>query len=117
MQDSFKDSTGNVTQVELDGNNKIPVAVGAFGYANITTLNTFLLKVGSGTLHSITFNAPVATGVVKVYDNNEGAGPIIATSITPAVYLAFTLFYDIAFTGGLTIVTSVAAQDITVSYK
>lgn len=117
MQDSFKDSTGKITQVALDANDKVPVAIGPFDHRNILTLNTFLIKVGTGVLHSVVLNTPVATGVVKIYDNNEAGGPIIATITSPTSPVACTLTYDVAFTGGLTVVTSVAAQDITITYK
>ena len=117
MIDAFKNQAGESAQVQLDENDKVPVVVGPFDYRNIQTIGTFILKVGEGVLHTITINNPVANGVIQIYDNNEAGGPLIGTITTPAVYLTYTATYDIAFTGGLTIRTSVAAQDITVTYK
>ncbi len=78
---------------------------------------TTVVKSGVGFLHYITFNKPVATGVVTVYDNTAASGPIIATITTPANPMPVTLFYDVTFSTGLTINTATAAQDITVSYR
>jgi hypothetical protein len=89
-----------------------------FSYVNITAAapTTTLVKTGGGFLHSITFNKPVATGVVKIDDAITDTTPIIGTIRTPANPQPYTVVYDINFTVGLTIVTSTAAQDITVSF-
>lgn len=87
-----------------------------YTYANITTTTTTLVKSGAGFLHSITFNKPVATGTVKIDDALTDTTPVIGTITTPASPMPVTVFYDIEFTTGLTIVTGTAAQDITVSY-
>jgi hypothetical protein len=92
----------------------------AVGYSsvNITLAapTTTTIKTGAGILHTITFNKPVATGVVTVYDNTAGSGTAIATITVPASPQPFSLRYDCVFTTGLTFVTATAAQDITVSY-
>jgi len=88
-----------------------------FKYGNITTDTTTTLKTGAGILHSLSFNTPVATTVVTVYDNTAGSGTKIATITVPASPQPVTMFYDVAFTTGLTIVTATAASDITVSYQ
>ncbi len=90
-----------------------------FSYANIVLAapTTTVVKSGAGFLHSITFNKPVATGVVTIYDNTAASGTLIGTITVPASPMPVTLFYDAAFTTGLTIVTATAAQDITVSYR
>ncbi len=77
---------------------------------------TTVVQTGSGILHTITFNKPVATGVVTIYDNTSAAGTIIATITVPASPMPVTLTYDAAYSTGLTIVTATAAQDITVSF-
>ena len=91
----------------------------AVGYsqANVTLAapTTTLVKTGAGILHTITFNKPVATGVVTVYDALTATNAI-ATITTPTSPIPVTLTYDIAFATGLTIVSATAAQDITVSY-
>lgn len=77
---------------------------------------TTLVKSGQGILHTIVFNKPTATGVVILYDGLDATGAVIASITIPASPLPVTLTYDLVFSTGLTIVTSVAASDITVSY-
>lgn len=90
------------------------------GYStvNITAAapTTTVVKTGQGILHTITFNKPVATGVVTVYDNTAASGTIIGIITTPASPMPVTLQYDLVFTTGLTITSATAAQDITVTY-
>lgn len=92
--------------------------IGAFNKTNITLAapTTTVVETGSGILGAIVFNKPVATGVVTVYDNTAASGTVIATITVPANPQPFRLEYNIEFVTGLTIVTSVAAQDITVTY-
>lgn len=78
---------------------------------------TTVVATGNGVLHTITFNKPVATGVVTVYNNTAGSGTVLATITMPASPQPVTLKYDVAFGVGLTIVTATAAQDITVSWS
>ena len=86
---------------------------------NITAAapTTTVVATGNGTLHTITFNKPVATGVVTIYNNTAASGTVIATITVPASPMPVTLTYDCAFAIGLTIVTATAAQDITVTYN
>jgi len=85
---------------------------------NITAAapTTTVIATGTGKLHSITFNKPVATGVVTVYNNTAASGTVLATITTPASPMPVTLVYDIVFGIGLTITSATAAQDITVSW-
>lgn len=86
-------------------------------YNNITTATTTNVKSGKGNLHGLTFNTQVAGATVTLYDSTTGSGTKIGTITLPAtVGEPFTLPYDVAFTTGLTIVTS-AATDITVAYR
>lgn len=87
-----------------------------YSYKNITTQTTTLVKSGGGFLHSITFNHPVTNGVVEIDDAVTNTTPIIATVTTNTNPAPFTVIYDVEFTTGLSITTSVANQDITVSY-
>lgn len=96
-----------------DGNGYlIPI----YNYNSITTKATTVVKTGGGFLHSITINTPVATGTIKVVDGVSDTTPVIATITTPASPQLTTLVFDVEFNTGLTIVTGVEAQDITVSY-
>lgn len=90
---------------------------GAFQYKNITTDTTTVVKASAGVLHTITFNNPVATETVTLYDNTAASGTKIGTITVPASPQPQTLMFDVAFTIGLTIVTATAASDITVSYQ
>lgn len=91
-------------------------AVG-YSYAHILLAapTTTVVKTGTGILHTITLNKPVATGVVIFYDGIDATNPIGSITI-PASPIPVTLTYDAAFTVGLTIVTTTAASDITVTY-
>lgn len=92
--------------------------IGGYNSVNITLAaptNT-TVKSGEGILHTITFNKPVATGVVTIYDNTAASGAVLATITVPASPQPVTLFYDVHFKVGLVITTATAAQDITVSY-
>ena len=86
-------------------------------YNNVTGQATATLKTGAGVLHTITFNTPVATETVTLFDNTAGSGTKIGTITVPASPMPVTLTYDVAFTTGLTIVTATASSDITVSYR
>jgi len=100
--------------------NHVPVG---WIYENIVAAapTTTLVKTGAGVLHSITFNKPTATSVVEVDDALTNTTPIIAKITIPtenqqASNEPLTLIYDVAFSTGLSITTSAAASDITVSY-
>lgn len=90
--------------------------LGGYNYLNITTTATTLVKSGAGILHKITFNNPAATGVITIYDSLTAAGTKVGTVTTSASPQPQELDYDIAFVNGLTIVTTVAAQDLTISF-
>jgi hypothetical protein len=87
---------------------------------NITTQTTTVVKTGEGFLHTIVVNTPLASGSIVIYDNTAGSGTTIGTITQPGTLLADgpkTARYDVRFTTGLTIVTSGANQDITVTYN
>ena len=88
-------------------------------YTNITLAapTTTVVHSTPGKLHAITINEAAANGVITVYDGLDANGTVIATITMPATLLENqkTLVYNINFNKGLTVVTSTAAQDITVS--
>lgn len=106
------------TTLIKDGNG---YPTGIFNYANITAAapTTTVVKSGSGFLHGLTINTAAANAVITIYDNASATGAKIATITQPASLIesSQTVIYDIAFSTGLTIVTSAAAQDVTVSYR
>jgi len=85
---------------------------------NITTQTTTVIRKQQGILGSVIFNKPLANGVVTIYDGVSASGTLIGTITFPATLLnapaPFT--YNVGFNKGLTIVTSGANQDITVTY-
>lgn len=89
-----------------------------YNFANITAAapTTTVVKTGTGILHTITFNKPVATLVATIYDNTAASGTVIGTITIPASPMPVTLTYDATFVNGLTIATATAASDITVTY-
>ncbi len=92
-------------------------AVG-YSWENITGDGTVVLSsTGPGILHTITFNKPVATEVVTIYDNTAASGTnLIGTITVPANPLPITLTYDAEYLVGLTIKTATATSDITVTF-
>jgi hypothetical protein len=96
-----------------------PVNVGLYSNFTSTTGGT-LIKTGEGVLYGITFNKPVATGVITIYDGLTTGGTVIATITVPSSPQVFTWgpfnggFY---YQTGLFIVIATAAQDLTVSYR
>lgn len=79
---------------------------------------TTVVKSGAGTLHLLSINKAVLSSVITIYDNTAASGTILAIITNPAVLLATqaTIPFDVAFSIGLTIVTS-AADDLTVAYR
>lgn len=93
-----------------------PINVGSFSNQTSTT-GGVLIKSGEGALYSITFNKPVATGVVTLYDGTSTGGTVIATITIPASPIPVTLTYNTYFATGLFVVIATAAQDLTITYK
>ncbi len=88
-----------------------------WSYATSTASTATIIKASPGILHSITFNKPVATAVVSIYDNTTATlGTLIGTITVPSSPQPVTLFYDVAFNTGLSINVATAVSDITISY-
>lgn len=88
-----------------------------FLYAHISTAATTTVKSGAGTLHTITVNGlGTVASICTIYDNTAGSGTVIGILNTLAGQQTYD--YDVAFTTGLTLVTTgTVAPDITVSYR
>jgi hypothetical protein len=112
-------TTNATLQAGEDLTNDVQKVEQRFSYVNITTQTTTVVKSGAGFLHLITFGKPLALGVVAIYDNTAGSGALIGTITFPATLLTDvdSYTYDVTFATGLTIVTSGATQDITISYR
>ena len=93
-------------------------AAGGYTYNHISTATTTTIKSGSGTLHTVNINTlGTVASTITMYDNTAGSGTVIgilnSLTIGQGCYT-----YDIAFTTGLTLVTTgTVAPDVTVSYK
>lgn len=85
-----------------------------FVYTNITTDATTTVKSVVGLFHGICINTPVATETITMWDNTSAAGNKIGTITIPASPVPACYLYDVNLLIGLTIVTAVAASDITV---
>lgn len=100
--------------------NIVANAGGGYTYSHIAAgTATSVIKNGAGFLHTITFNsAASATNVTTIYDNASGAGLVIGIPAATTITFGETLTYDIAFTLGLTIITTTAnGGDMTVAFK
>ena len=86
-------------------------------YQNITAATTTTVKSGAGFLRAIMVNTPIASATITVYDNTSASGTKIGTFTLPStVGNPFTIPCDIAFSTGLTLVTS-GLTDITAVYR
>lgn len=101
---SFGVATG-VAAVEMAGS--------TFNY--ISTATTTQVKSGAGILHKIIINTPVA-GTISLIDNTAGSTVNIGIITMTADVKPYELTYDLGFTTGLRIITSVAS-DVTVVYR
>ena len=93
------------------------VAKVPYSYSHITTDTTTTVKSGAGTLHAVCLNTIAATETITIYDNTAGSGTKIAVITEASGQSPGCLFYDVAFSTGLTLVTATAAGDITVMLK
>lgn len=94
-------------------------AAGGYSFSNITSATTTVIKSGSGVLHALVVNTPVASGTITMYDNTSATGTKIGTITNPLTLLQMgplNATYDVQFSTGLTIVTT-GTQDITLSWK
>lgn len=95
------------------------VEQGGKPFCNIVSATTTTCKSGAGYLHTLCMNTVVASGTVTLYDNTAGSGTKIATITNPAALLGMgplCAVYDLAFSTGLTAVTT-GTQDITLTYR
>lgn len=78
---------------------------------------TTTIKSGAGFLSKIVINTPAAAGTLTIYDNTAASGTKLATVLlTVAVGNPLVIPYEIQFSTGLTIVSTIAGLDFTVVY-
>jgi hypothetical protein len=88
----------------------------ALSYTRISSATTTQVKSGSGYLHKIVLNKPVASSTIKLIDNTSGSTVNIGTITNTTDVKPYSLVYDVRFTTGLRIITD-GADDITVVYQ
>lgn len=79
---------------------------------NLSGIGTFLIKADAGSLHKINYNNK-DTKDVTVYDSLTGSGTVLATLYSD---LPHVFEFGGVFSTGLTIVTTVAAANLTVIF-
>lgn len=98
----------------------LPRPIGS-SFLNIPTAATNnAIKTGPGVLHKVVMNFPVASGTVTIYDSLTATGTKIATITLPASLVSdgpLDPTYDVAFSTGLTVVTTGSNMDTTVTYQ
>jgi hypothetical protein len=110
-----KTMAGSVSVTFPSDQSTITTQQAGFSFTNITTSTTTTVKSGAGVLHLVNINADgTVASVTTVYDSLVGSGTKIAT--INSLNLSGPFQYDIAFSTGLTIVTT-GAPDITVSWR
>lgn len=92
----------------------VAVTPAGYTYGHISTDTTTTLKSGAGVLHTICVNSVGAASTITVDDATSATTPTVAV-LSGATLGCYT--YDVAFSTGLTIVTAVAAPDLTVAYR
>lgn len=92
-----------------------------YNYITLAAPTTTAISTAPVILSGIIINKRTANGVITVYDGvDTTTGTTIAVITSPATLLDSCVsidFHDIWLKKGLTIVTSGAAQDITVAYR
>lgn len=101
-------------QLKRDDSN-FPVG---WNYRNITGQATTVIKSGPGVLGKVIINQPANNATITIYDNTAASGTKIATITLPASIQddVDVLTYNVAFNTGLTVVTAVADENVTITY-
>lgn len=89
-----------------------------FRYNNITTNTTTTVKTGPGILNCVTVNnPPTGANTFVIFDSTTGSGTKIGSGVMNANDQ--TLWYQVGFGNGLTIVTTAATTpgDYTISFS
>lgn len=89
----------------------------ANSFSNIVTSTTTVVKASAGTLKRVVINSKgTVASLTTIYNNTSATGAKIGT--IDSLNLSGVFEYDVAFSTGLTIVTTgTVAPDITVVYQ
>lgn len=92
-----------------------------YSFNNLTGAATTTVKSGAGTLHEFCINNDDVSATAAIFDNTAGSGTHIATITNTlgggATISTNCLLHDVAFSTGLTVVTTGATANYTVIYK
>jgi hypothetical protein len=88
----------------------------AFNYNHITSDSTTLVKASTGLLGNVCINGTASGEVITIYDSLTPSGQAIAV-ITEGSTTQGCFYYNVVFKTGLTIVTTVAAGDLTILFQ
>ena len=88
----------------------------AYAYLNITTDTTTTVHSGNTILGAICINTAAANETIAIYNNTAASGTLLGT-ITLSSTSGGCFNYNAYLNLGLTIVTGVAAADLTVIWK
>ena len=92
-----------------------------YNYYHIATTSAGVCIIaGSGVLHTININTPIAGQLVNVYDgaNATATGtPIALITVAATTAPVPPYVYDVAYTKGLVLISTTGAADLTIAYK
>jgi hypothetical protein len=111
------DSPGIITLGPATPANSVPTVLSGLTYAHISAATTTTVKSGAGVLHLINVGSlGTVASTATIYDNTTATGTVIG--ILNTLTLSGPFQYDVAFSTGLTIVTTgTVAPDLTVSWR
>ena len=87
-----------------------------YKYMTSTTGTPTVIKASPAILGAITFNTPIATSVITIYDSVSAATGTIGIITVPSSPQAITLFYKATLANGLAVSMGTVNSDITISY-
>lgn len=88
----------------------------AYAFLNITTDTTTLVFSGQGILGAVCINSGASGETITIYNSLTGSGTKVGT-ITLATTSGGCFNYNAFLSTGLTVVTAVAAADLTIVWR
>lgn len=115
----------NSSLPSLTSGNRVDLQTNKFGelvivnrnkFTNIHGAATTTVKSGAGRIAALCYNGGTGSSSAVLYDNTAGSGTIIA-QFSPSSGTPICMHYDADFATGLTVVTTVSATDLTITYQ
>jgi hypothetical protein len=92
-----------------------------YNYYHIATTSAGVcIIVGSGVLHTVNINTPVAGQLVQLYDGVNATAtslPIALITVAATTAPVPPYIYDVAYANGLVLISTTGAADLTIAYK